>query len=664
ATIGIKQKDYAKAVDHAEATLAQAENHLESLYIAAMANYHQNRFEKAYKQIDKLLVHVPDHNQSLKLKAALELKLGLKDEATTTFSQLNDEAFELNDAELLVAAGIASLQTGDYEQSKRLFRQASSLNSDDPRIHLGQASIALHQGDSDTAIAELLQATKKAPESQNTTIALIMSYLQNQQPELAIKTAQQFSQAYPQSPHGPMLKGLAYVMKRDFNNAEIAFERALSIEPGNPSASYSLATLAEGQKDIAKARSLHMNVVKYHPEDLNSLLKLFYFDLQADKHQQAMGWLKQAVETNPDVLHPKLMLAQLYLRWNQPLQALAICEQALPSYPNNPDLLLLVGDAQRLSGQQAQAIYSFQKLSQLAPDQLLPQYRLATLYKQTGQLADASKAVNRALSINPEHLGALLLKGQIALKSGNTKQASNIVQRLEQSVAGNSFITELQAQIAFANQRPAEAVKLYREVLSQRETNEITIQLAYAQWQQPKRQEAIDTLVQWISRYPDDLLTLNVLANFYLFEGQWDNARRQFEHIVALMPGNALALNNLAWLLLQEGHVDKALLHAQQARQLAPNNPEVLDTLGTVLLEKNNYPAAEQIFADAAALLPKDLEIQLHLAQASAKVGKKEHAEQLLTKILSTENSQTPFASREAAEHLLNQLRQTTTPGN
>jgi Flp pilus assembly protein TadD len=182
--------------------------------------------------------------------------------------------------------------------------------------------------------------------------------------------------------------------------------------------------------------------------------------------------------------------------------------------------------------------------------------------------------------------------------------------------------------------------------------------LASALWEQGKREAAITTLSQWLDQYPEDLLTLNALANFYLLDHQFHKARNQFGHITRLSPRSALAHNNLAWLLLQEDRIDTALTHAQKARELAPNDPEIMDTLGMVLFRKGNYRAAERLFEDATDRLPQNLDVQFHLAQASAKSGNREKAKQILIHILNPENSKMPFPSRESAQRLLDELRQ------
>ncbi len=658
AKIEFAKKNYAKALRHAEASLLYSTNDLQSLYIAAASYYSAERYEAAYNQINKVLDRVPNLVEALKLKAAIALKLGLTKEATATLSQLNSDTFVQSDNELLVAAGLASLHDKNFDSGKRLLKQATDLNSSDPRVNLGQASVAAKEGDINAAIAELLKAIEKTPDSPQAKIALILTYLQNKQPDLALKHAQQFTPEHPNNADGATLEGLSYVMLKDLKSAETAFNKALSIEPGNPNASHNLvALIARQSNDPQTIRKIHEDVIKHHPDNPTSLTELAILSMQAGDYENATQQLEHAVRSNPDTLRPRLILSALYLRQNKPTQSLAISEQALKANPDNPDLLILTGSARQMSNQRALAIADFKKASELAPDNVTAHYQLGQLYEETNQLTLAENAIEKTLALNPNHLGALFTQGRIALKSGDISRANSIGEQLQQAAPDNPFILELQAQIAQADGQADKAVELYREALAKRETNLINIKLAAALWQNQKQTEALSTLTQWLKRYPEDILSINTLASFYLIDQQFDNAIAQYTHVVKLSPNNAAAHNNLAWLLLQGGNTEAAFAHAQKANDLAPNDPQIMDTFGTVLLKKGDIKAAELLLADAAALLPEDPNIQFHLAQANSQNGKRKQAEETLTKILN--QPATPaFSEREKARQLLDKIKQ------
>ena len=657
ATVEFTQKNYEKSARFAEKTLRNSTKHPESLYIASASNYSIKKYESAYIQVRKLLAIAPEHAAYLKLKAALELKLGLNEQATTTLAQIEESTFTTaNDSELLVAAGLASLKTGKAELGKQFFVRADALNEDNLQSKLALASVALQQNEVKSAIALLTKALETAPQSLQANIALTLSYFQDSQPEQALKVAQKISLDHGQSPHGPMLEGLAYVIQQQTKNAESAFMRALSIRPGHPNTTHLLAALVMQQsKDVKRARRLYTAAIKQYPDDVTSLIQLYVIDRGAGKNEQSINWLEQAIDISPAALKPRLLLAQYYLSNNEPTKSLTISERALKVHPEHPSLLALTGDAQRQLGLQKASIESFQKLQEIAPEMFFPHYRLAEVYEKTGQFEMARESLTRALKLKPNHLGGLVIKARIALKEGDIDGANAIVAPLEKSMPDSIAVAKLQAQIALSEGRPSDAVTLYQEILAKQETNYNTIHLSSALWQQPERKKAIDTLVTWLNRHPKDILTMNVLADYYLNDNQVKKARNLYSKLVVLTPKNSLAHNNLAWLLLKQNNsLDVALKHAMQANQLSPNTSDFLDTLGLAHYSKGDYSAAKKAFSDAVSIQPNVLDTQFHLAQSHAKTGGKLQAEKMLERLL---NQQDNFSSRKAARELLNQLR-------
>jgi putative PEP-CTERM system TPR-repeat lipoprotein len=659
AKIEFTNKDFEKATQYAEASLLHSEKNTEVIYIAAASYYAMNRNEAAYSQINKVLARNPNHGESLKLKAAIELKLGLTDAATATLSQINNDTFKESDDQLLIAAGIASLKDKDYTSSKRLLNQASNLKSADPRVNLGQATIASIEGDRTTTIAELETALEKAPDSEQAITALILTYLQNKQPDKALERATQFTLAHPENPNGETFKGLSYVMLKDFTHAETAFNKALSIEPGNPNASNNLASIIKRQdNDTTKIRALYENVLKLHPDNLASLIELSLLDQLAGEYDNAVQRLEHAINTTPNAVRPYLILSSLYLQQNKPTQSLTISEQALKANSDNPSLLTIAGKAQQLSGKYDIAIDYYTKAIEIAPEAVIPHYLLGQLYQQTNQLKLAEQSIDKALSLVPEHLGALLIKAQINLKSGNLETAKSIAKQLKKAEPENSYITELQAQIAFVEKDLSTAATLYKEVLSERANAALNIQLASVLWQQPgKKAEATSLLTQWIEKNPADTLSRNVLATLYLQDKQSDNAISEFTEIVKLTPNNSVAHNNLAWLLFQRNDIATAENHAQKAHELKPNNAAIMDTLGIILMQKGDFQAAEKLLTDASALLPANLDIRFHLAQANFKADKKTESEVILKELLSEKHATEIFSERDSAKKLLSDIQ-------
>jgi putative PEP-CTERM system TPR-repeat lipoprotein len=278
---------------------------------------------------------------------------------------------------------------------------------------------------------------------------------------------------------------------------------------------------------------------------------------------------------------------------------------------------------------------------------------LAQAYEQIGDGRNAGQELEKVLELDPDHVAAKFDKAKLLARTGQVESAESLLQDLKEAYPDNPSIAELEGKIALAQNRPQEAIALFQKVLETRQNNYLTIQLASAQWRTGEQEAGYTTLQEWLEKYPQDLLTRNVLANAYLTNNQLDQARQEYTAIVRLAPDNVRARNNLAWLLLKSGSVDEALPHARHAHQLAPEDPQVLDTLGAILLEKGQTKEALPLLRRAAERLPEDLNAQYHLAKAFARNGRNAEAQEVLDRLLAADQ---PFQEREKAQALLKEL--------
>jgi predicted Zn-dependent protease len=105
--------------------------------------------------------------------------------------------------------------------------------------------------------------------------------------------------------------------------------------------------------------------------------------------------------------------------------------------------------------------------------------------------------------------------------------------------------------------------------------------------------------------------------------------------LATLSPRDPALLNNLA--LAYAGLQDRrALEFAEEAYKLNTANPAVADTLGWLLVQQGDPKRGLALLKTAASAAPGVYEIQLHLAQATARVGDRQLAIDQLERLIST----------------------------
>ena len=130
--------------------------------------------------------------------------------------------------------------------------------------------------------------------------------------------------------------------------------------------------------------------------------------------------LDHAVALAPHRLETSLAQCQydlLLLRDNG--RALAACNEARPSAPNNADLLAAIAGVERAVGQWDSALVHYTQAAKYDPRSSLPVRRLAETYLFLRRYPEASAGIDRTLAIDPGSLDGIQDRAVIALAQGD-----------------------------------------------------------------------------------------------------------------------------------------------------------------------------------------------------------------------------------------------------
>jgi len=99
-------------------------------------------------------------------------------------------------------------------------------------------------------------------------------------------------------------------------------------------------------------------------------------------------------------------------------------EKLVRQNPQSAELLQLLGFAQQLKGQLAEAQKNYEKAQQLNPNNAGLQRDLGRLYTQLGNTASAGPAFDRALALEPKEALTYLYLGELFEKQGDLRSAA------------------------------------------------------------------------------------------------------------------------------------------------------------------------------------------------------------------------------------------------
>jgi putative PEP-CTERM system TPR-repeat lipoprotein len=359
-----------------------------------------------------------------------------------------------------------------------------------------------------------------------------------------------------------------------------------------------------------------------------------------------------AIKAHPDALQPRLIRAEYLLRLGQPDRAQVLLEQIQSRYPRQPELLVLLAQAQLDNGQTRLALNTAQTLAAAAPGSAEAHYLLALAQGENGDARNMRKSLEQALAKDPGYPPARQAEVKLLALEKKYPEADAALNRLLREHPDDPDILNLKGWYAMLRGKPQEAAEAYRGVLARAAGSRAAAQLAQALWQAGDQAGAIKTLEDWATGHPDDSLSRYLLAGLYRAAQRPGDAQRLLQRVLDISPNNVLALNDLAW-LLRKTDPKRALELAERAVQKTPNSPAILDTLATVLMEQGQDGEAVQVLRRAVQLDPGNPSLAFRLAQALNKTGRTEDSVKAVKALLSDGHA---FPERQEALELLKRM--------
>ena len=208
-------------------------------------------------------------------------------------------------------------------------------------------------------------------------------------------------------------------------------------------------------------------------------------------------------------------------------------------------------------------------------------------------------------------------------------------------------VTLALGQLALARNEYSMARRYFTEALAMRPgTVQIIEQLLQIDMLEHNEQGAQTHIRHILNMDPD-----NAMANYALGSLQIKN--KDYALAVDSLQRSAtrrespVVLNDLAWALCKQGRLDDALRYSMKSLGIDKNSAVAWDTMGVILTGMNRFDKARVAIDKAAALAPKNLEIQVHSAVLLDKMGQSAEAAKLIAVLLADKES-LPEDSRTA----------------
>lgn len=195
--------------------------------------------------------------------------------------------------------GLVLKQEKRWKEAEEAFRTAIRLGAKSPTPHIQLARLLDRVGAIMEAVEELERAVEADPSHVEALMTLADSYFESYNLRAAHQMAQRTLEVEPENTGALNLIGLLLLVPQEYEEAEVAFLRALTAKPDDPESLSNLALALYGQGEATMAIGLLERVIAREPSFANAYLYLGRIHLAQKHPREAAEALQRASELRP-----------------------------------------------------------------------------------------------------------------------------------------------------------------------------------------------------------------------------------------------------------------------------------------------------------------------------------------------------------------------------
>jgi tetratricopeptide (TPR) repeat protein len=382
---------------------------------------------------------------------------------------------------------------------------------------------------------------------------------------------------------------------------------------------------AEGESESQLAPAPDYSRAYYHYMLARRYRELAGIYNRGDFVERSIAEYKNAMAADPGSLFLRVELAELYWRVGRIADAVRDAEAVLAINPDQEGAHRLLanlywrnlGEAQqdRVARESlGKAIFHFEALARLNPQDADTHVALARLYSLNNQPEKAEEALKGALENNPDSRNAARHLAQLYFDQGEYGLAIDLLKRLPEEEMDAPMLAMLGYAYAQAHEYD-EAVASYEKALAlDPENQDFRRALAEALMSDNRIPEARAELERLLKADPHDGPSHLRLAQIDRQEGKFDAARKGLERAAALMPDSVEVAYQQVVLEDTLGNFDAAIEILQQLLKKserpegrytvgeASNRAVFLERLGFIYRAKQDFEKAIETFRQIVPL--------------------------------------------------------------
>ncbi|MCB1740296.1 MAG: PEP-CTERM system TPR-repeat protein PrsT [Gammaproteobacteria bacterium] len=538
----------------------------------------------------------------------------------------------------------AYMERGEDERADQSFLEATALAPSQVEPLVGRATLALRQGELDTAWARALKAAQVAPNDASVWAVKGEILHVRGRLEEALGAYDASLAVRPEALDAGLARAGLLLDLKSYDDAATQLEQLVERYPLDPRPPYLRSVLLSKQGKRGEARAQLEKAAALLAEmgqdgvvgsmQLVFLAGLANYELGA--LEQAQTYLRSYVDRYPQQPGARKLLGAALMRSGRSADAIVVLEPALAVSPDDPQLLTMLGSAYLENGRHEIATPYLERAARITGGAPGIRTGLALSRMSQGDEARGLQELAEVFALDPAaNRVAGLALATLQMKRGRFDLALPVVDKLRELDPDNVSYLNLLGSAQFGAGRLDAGRQTFERALALNpDAMPVSVNLARLERASGRHDRARELLGTVLATRPDEVRAMVVLAAVERDVGQLDEAARWLQKATAtdaeFLPA-ALALVDLQ---LARGQSNEALSTAQEAESRAPEALDVLAALARCHLAMERPDRASSIYRRMATLAGYDVAALNRVARLQLELGEVDAAEFNLTRAL------------------------------
>src|SRR5918999_1900499 len=329
--------------------------------------------------------------------------------------------------------------------------------------------------------------------------------------------------------------------------------------------------------------------------------------LSLDRTEEAEASFLDALELDPDWVAPRMGLAALAMRNDEPFRVIHHLERATASDPEYPDAFVELGRYYGLMGEPSLARATFERWTQAHPEDADMLINAGLTAFDAADYEVAMEFFDRALETardGEQKSGARTFRANSMDMLGHYPEAIADYERVI-TYAPDWWEAHANLGICHArNDRAEEAERAFRRGLEECPGSpEIRDELAAHLLAQNKNlEEALSLAEEAVALGQDEIRHLYTLGEVRLALGDEEGSAKAYRSVLNLDPDDPNAHLEMGLYHVRRGEVERAENHFVEALKQDPGNPRALYSYASLYYATDDLETAEDLLVRAVAV--------------------------------------------------------------